>query len=45
LLHLLGVHVTVNMVSDDYIGGKGTNANAGYGFQGIFQIRASLTLF
>jgi hypothetical protein len=37
--------MTMNVVSDDHIRGQGTNADASYGFQGIFHIRSSLTLF
>jgi hypothetical protein len=37
--------MTMNVVTDDHIRGQGTNADASYGFQGIFQIRAGLPFF
>jgi len=45
LLHFLRVHMAMNVVSDDHIGGQGTNADASDGLQGVFQIRAGLSLF
>jgi len=35
----------MNTVSDDYVGGQGTDADAGHGFQGVFHIRGSLAFF
>ena len=44
LVHLLWVHMAVDVIADDNIGGQGADADAGHGFQRLFQVGSSLTL-
>ena len=43
LVHLLWVHVAVDVVANDYVRGQGADADAGYRLQCVFQIGGSLT--